>query len=178
MNFTFLVVLITAIATLTFAKYDSTYAELRYFTDLSGFSEVPQIFSEAGGNATLYGNETILQYEISVEGLENATAASISEGEETENGPILVVLFNSTEPSNLIHGVLASGTITNSSLQGPIEGKSLNDMIELMNQNRTYVNINTTKFPQGELRGNIINLDNSSIPAGSINNTSIPVAAE
>jgi hypothetical protein len=63
-------------------------------------------------------------------------------------------------------------------LQGPIEGKSLNDMIELMNQNRTYVNINTTKFPQGELRGNIINLDNSSIPAGSINNTGIPVAAE
>jgi len=176
MNFTLLLILIVAIATLIFAKYDLAYAELRYFTDLSGFSEVPQIFSEAGGNATIYGNETILQYEISVEGLENATSASISEGEETENGPLLVVLLNSTKPSNLIHGVLASGTITNSSLQGSIERKNLKDMIELMNQNRTYVNINTTRFPQGELRGNIISLGNSSVPVGSTNATGIPVA--
>lgn len=178
MNFSFLVILLTAITTVTFPKYESVHAELRYSTDLSGFSEVPQIFSEAGGNATLHGNATILQYEISVEGLENATAVSIREGEETENGPILVILFNSTEPSNSTHGVLTRGTITNSSLQGPIEAKSLNDLFELMNQNRTYVNINTTKFPQGELRGNIISLGNSSVPVVSNNKTSILVAAE
>ena len=172
MNFTFLVVLITAITTVTFAKYESVYAELRYSADLSGFSEVPQIFSKAAGNATLHGNTTILQYEISVEGLENATAASIREGEETENGPVLIILFNSTEPSNSTHVVLTSGTITNSSLQGPIEGKSLDELIKLMNQNRTYVNINTTKFPQGEFRGNIISPGNSSVPVVSNNNAS------
>jgi CHRD domain-containing protein len=163
MNFVFIVIFILVTTTMIFAKYESIYAELRYLTDLSGFSEVPQIFSEAGGNASIRGNETILEYEINVTGLENATMASISEGEETENGPVLAILFNSTVPSKLTHGVLARGTITNSSLLGPIEGKSLTDLVELINENRTYININTTRFSQGELRGNIISINNSNI---------------
>lgn len=179
MNFSRLVFLIATIATLTFVKYDLANAELEFSTDLSGFSEVPQIFSGANGTAILSGNETTLEYEIRVAGLENTTAVHISEGEETENGPILVTLFNSTEPISSIQGVLARGTITNSSLQGPMEGKSVKDLIELMNQNRTYININTTKFPQGELRGNIINTGNTSVPLTTNNsNASIPVAAK
>jgi CHRD domain len=178
MNFVYFVIFSVVSTTVISAKNDLAYAELRYFTDLSGFSEVPQIFSEAGGNATLRGNETILQYEINVEGLENATAVSISQGEETENGPVLAILFNSTGPSNLTHGVLAQGTISNSSLLGPLEGKGLANLIGLMNENRTYININTTKFSQGELRGNIMIIGNSSIPAESLNTTSIPIAGE
>lgn len=163
MNFVFFVIFILVTTTMIFAKYESIYAELRYFTDLSGFSEVPQIFSKAGGNVTLQGNETVLEYEINVTGLENATTASISEGEETENGPVLAILFNSTVPSKLTNGVLARGTITNYSLLGPNEGKSLTDLLELINENRTYININTTRFSQGELRGNIISINNSNI---------------
>lgn len=145
-----------------------TNAELKYSADLSGFSEVPQIFSQGTGIAKIDGNDTILNYQINATGIENITAISINKGEETENGDILVNLSNSKIPKGLNQEMVINGTITNSSLQGPLEGKRIIDLVGLMNQNETYVNINTTKFPLGELRGTIVNLGNSSssVPSG------------
>ncbi len=142
-------------------------AELKYSADLSGFSEVPQIFSQGTGIAKIDGNDTILNYQINASGIENITAISINKGEETENGDILVNLSNSKIPKGLDQEIVINGTITNSSLQGPLAGKRIIDLVGLMNQNETYVNINTTKFPLGELRGTIVNLGNSSISVPS-----------
>ncbi len=147
-------------------------AELEFQADLSGFSEVPQIFSEALGTATVHGNGSVLNYQINATGIDNVTAADIHQGEETENGDILVTLFRSSESTGPPQGVLA-GTITNSSLQGPLTGKSIKDLIDLMNQNRTYVNMYTTKFPTGELRGTIVTRGNLTMEVGT-NNESIP----
>ncbi len=144
-----------------------TNAELKDSADLSGFSEVPQIFSQGTGIAKIDGNDTILNYQINASGIENITAISINKGEETENGDILVNLSNSKIPKGLNQEIVINGTITNSSLQGPLAGKRIIDLVGLMNQNETYVNINTTKFPLGELRGTIVNLVNSSISVPS-----------
>ena len=145
-----------------------TNAELKYSADLSGFSEVPQIFSEGTGIAKIDGNDTMLNYQINATGIENVTAVSINKGEETENGDILVNLSNSKIPNGINQEIVINGTITNSSLQGPLAGKRIIDLVGLMNQNETYVNINTTKFPLGELRGTVVNLGNSSssVPSG------------
>jgi CHRD domain-containing protein len=147
-------------------------AELESLAELSGFSEVPQIFSEALGTATIKGNGTILNYQINVTGIEQVTGAAIHQGEETENGDIVVTLLKANASEAPHNGVLA-GTITNSSLQGPLAGKGMKDFIDLINQNRTYVNINTTKFPNGELRGTIVLRGNVSVDGGT-NNGSMP----
>jgi hypothetical protein len=49
---------------------------------------------------------------------------------------------------------LAQGIIDSSSLQGPVN--NLTSLIELINQNMTYINIHTSKFPEGELRGTVV----------------------
>ena len=153
---------------------ESSFANAKFesLAELSGFSEVPQIFSEALGTATIRGNGTVLNYQINITGLEQVTGADIHQGEETENGDIVVSLFRANASQVPLKGVLA-GTITNSSLQGPLAGKGTKDLIDLINQNRTYVNIYTTKFPNGELRGTIVTTGNMSVN-GSTNNGSMP----
>jgi CHRD domain len=149
-------------------SYGLADADLKYSADLSGFSEVPQIFSQGTGIAKISGNDTILNYQINATGIENVTAVSINKGEETENGQVLVNLSASKIPTGPNQERMIQGIITNSSFQGPLAGKSIKDLVDLMNQNGTYVNINTTKFPQGELRGTIVDLGNStdSAPSG------------
>lgn len=161
---------IIVLAVLTESSFAN--AELESLAELSGFSEVPQIFSEALGTATIRGNGTVLNYHINVTGIDQVTGADIHQGEETENGEIVVTLFRSNASEGLGNGVLA-GTITNSSLQGPLAGKGTKDLIDLINQNRTYVNIYTTKFPNGELRGTIVTRGNVTADDGT-NNGSMP----
>ena len=153
---------------------ESSFANAKFesLAELSGFSEVPQIFSEALGTATIRGNGTVLNYQINITGIEQVTGADIHQGEETENGDIVVTLFRSNASQVPLKGDL-TGTITNSSLQGPLAGKGAKDLIDLINQNRTYVNIYTTKFPNGELRGTIVTTGNVSVN-GSTNNGSMP----
>ena len=164
---------IIVLAVLTESSFAN--AELESLAELSGFSEVPQIFSEALGTATIRGNGTVLNYQINVTGIEQVTGADIHQGEETENGEIVVTLFRSNASEGPRNGVLA-GTITNSSLQGPLAGKGTKDLIDLINQNRTYVNIYTTKFPNGELRGTIVTRGNVTADDGT-NNGSMPTTA-
>ena len=152
---------------------ESSFANAKFesLAELSGFSEVPQIFSEALGTATIRGNGTVLNYQINITGIEQVTGADIHQGEETENGDIVVTLFRSNASQVPLKGDL-TGTITNSSLQGPLAGKGTKDLIDLINQNRTYVNIYTTKFPNGELRGTIVTTGDVSVN-GSTNNGSM-----
>jgi len=50
----------------------------------------------------------------------------------------------------------AAGNLTNmTSAAAP--ATRLEALIDLMNQNMTYINIHTSKFPEGELRGTLTN---------------------
>ncbi|HEX7178953.1 MAG TPA: CHRD domain-containing protein, partial [Nitrososphaeraceae archaeon] len=57
------------------------------------------------------------------------------------------------------YGMIIRGNITDSSLQGPVQGKILGDLISLMNSGDTYVNILTLTHPDGEIRGQIQNTE-------------------
>lgn len=145
----------------------SVNAEVKYSADLSGFSEVPQIFSQGTGIAIIKGNGTLLNYVVNTTGVLNVTAATINKGEETENGEVLVKLLIRNMSVGGNHEGIIKGTINNSSLLGPLAGKSIKDFVDLINQNATYINVNTTKFPQGELRGTIVNNGNSTVITGN-----------
>ena len=161
------IIIITVLTESNFAN-----AELESLAELSGFSEVPQIFSEALGTAAIKGNGTVLNYQINMTGIGQVTEVDIHQGEETENGDIVVTLFRANASEGPLDGVL-EGTITNSSFQGPLAGKGMKDLTDLISQNRTYVNVYTTKFPNGELRGTIVTRGNVSVDSGT-NNGSMP----
>ena len=157
------------------------FAQVNFRADLAGEAEVPPLFSESYGRALVDGNDGSLTYRINVSSLDKVTSASLYKGDPTENGQVLVSLLNLTKPSGIIDGKLVEGTINSSSIipslanltaslpiSEPAAGNltnmtsavptsKLDALIDLMNQNMTYINIHTSKFPDGELRGTLTN---------------------
>jgi hypothetical protein len=75
------------------------------------------------------------------------------------NGGFVVWLYPSAGPALLIpekvHGTLREGVIKTENLVNALVGKELSELISLMASGNTYVNIHTSRFPGGEIRGQI-----------------------
>ena len=130
-------------------------------THMSGSEEVPANQSQAQGQASflLSRNGKSLRYKLAVANIQNVTQAHIHLAPAGTNGPVVVWLYPSGPPAVLIpgssQGVLAEGIITAQSLVGPLAGGSLEDLVDQMLGNNTYVNVHTSQFPPGEIRGQI-----------------------
>jgi hypothetical protein len=75
-------------------------------------------------------------------------------------------------------GVIVTGSFNASDLIGPMQGKTVLDLVDSMKSGDTYVSVDTQKHPTGEIRGQI-ELANSpssnvtsSIKIGNNTNTS------
>ena len=52
---------------------------------------------------------------------------------------------------------MGNGTITSSDLQqGPLVGKQISDLVNLMNNGQAYVNLHTQQNMNGEIRGQVM----------------------
>ena len=136
-------------------------ASRNYRTHLSGAYEVPVRDTQAQGQAILQLNEdgTELHYKLMVANIENVLQAHIHLGPPEATGPIVPWLYPSAPPAQLIpgrvQGVLGEGVITEANLVGPLAGQPLSALIEALENNNAYVNVHTTQFPPGEIRGNL-----------------------
>jgi hypothetical protein len=132
-----------------------------YSTHLSGDLEVPVRDTDAQGQAIFHLSKDgqSISYKLITANIENVTMAHIHIGAPAVNGPVVVWLYPSAPPLQLIpgrsDGVLATGTITAASLRGQLAGQPLSALLELMNRGEAYVNVHTTQFPSGEIRGNL-----------------------
>ncbi len=119
---------------------------LPFSAELSGANEVPANESTASGTATFHYNvKTMeLRYEIAIADIDNVTASHIHNGPAGVNGPVLHLLFSAATGGVFGPGNPISGTVTLSE-----EEQTL-----LMNQG-LYVNVHSTEFPGGEIRGQI-----------------------
>ena len=115
---------------------------------LSGRQEVPPVATSGTGIAHFKLSEdgSALYYALIVENLQNVTAAHIHLAPRGVNGPIVAPL------AVTVNGV-ASGTITEANLTGPLAGRTLRDLVVEMQQDRTYTNVHTAANPGGEIRG-------------------------
>lgn len=153
---------------------DHAFAVKRYpyNAPLSGQNEVPPVESSATGEADFkaLANETI-GYRVNVTGISNASAAHIHQGKEGENGDIIADLLHTptSKDKDTAYGMIFRGNLSDSSLKGPMQGKTLNDLAAAMDSGETYVNVHTTDHPDGEIRGQIVNTEMQEV--GSTNST-------
>lgn len=128
----------------------------KFTAKLSGKEEVPPNDSTATGWAWVKPTNETVGYKVNVTDIDKATAAHIHFGKSGENGPAIVTLFKSDTPTELKNGTLGEGNSTAANLEGPMQGKALTDLVTAMENGTTYVNVHTTDFPDGEIRGQLM----------------------
>jgi hypothetical protein len=132
-----------------------------FVAPLSGAEEVPPVDTRARGLAKfqLSKDGSEIHYKLIVANIENVTQAHIHLAPAGVNGPVVVWLYPVAPPAQLIpgrfNGVLAEGTITEANLVGLLADKTLSDLVDEMRAGNTYVNVHTSQFPPGEVRGQI-----------------------
>jgi hypothetical protein len=57
----------------------------------------------------------------------------------------------------MVSGLLSEGNITSANFEGPLASKQLSDLLSSMDSMGIYVNVHTTQYPDGEIRGQISN---------------------
>jgi len=130
-------------------------AQTRFKADLNGNQEVPPVKTDAVGDFKLTIYKRSLSFELNVSGLMNPTGAHIHKGKRGENGPPVAGLFGGPAKEGAFSGILAEGSITEESLLGELQGKTVADLVRLLKSGNAYVNIHTGTFPEGEIRGQI-----------------------
>jgi len=140
-----------------------------YTAPLSGGEEVPPRTTPASGQATFQvsADGQSLTYSVTVQNIANVTMGHIHLGAKGANGDIVLPLVPMVPPAGgPKSGVIGQGTATAAQLVGPLQGKTLADLVAEMDAGNTYVNIHTGAggaaatlqpgdLPPGELRGQI-----------------------
>ena len=143
---------------LTFSVIPQVLGQEAFTAELSGEDELPPVNTDANGTITVQGNNQSLSYQLAVSDMKNVTATHIHFGNDDENGKVVVTLLKTENPSGLEMETLG-GNFTDQNVQGPLAGLPLDQLIGFMGNGSTYVNVHSTEFPLGEIRGQIEELD-------------------
>jgi len=101
-----------------------------------------------------------LTYKLIVANIDNVTMAHIHLAPVGQvNGPPVLWLYPENPPAQLIpgtfNGILYERTVTAANLVGPLAGMTLEDLRAAIQEGRTYVNVHTSQYPPGEIRGQL-----------------------
>lgn len=157
------VFLVISLVTLLGTTILSTNTQAVKFTaSMSGDQVAPPTESSMNGTASFRttSHDTVIKYKIKVSGSSDVTSADIHLGEKGQNGETVVDLLKDSKKNGIRQETSIRGNITSSDLKGSLEGKVLTDLILAMKNGTTYVNIDTPYQDYGEIRGQIITLDN------------------
>jgi hypothetical protein len=135
---------------------------------MTGAMERPEpVETNANGLAIFWLNEDMSEmcYMAYVANLTDVNQGHIHAVEgENQTGPPVVWLFpeGSTQPmvkSGETDGLLVMGTFTEEDFVGPLEGMTMADLVDMLEDQTVYVNFHTEAHPMGEIRGefNVLN---------------------
>lgn len=137
-------------------------------TQLQGFEEVPAISTPATGrfSARINHEEETISYELSYTGLQGSiTQAHIHFAQEGVNGAIVIFLCSNlgngpagtqscpASPGS-ISGVADAGDVLAVPAQG-IGAGQMHKILRAIRSGIAYVNVHSTLFPGGEIRGQL-----------------------
>jgi hypothetical protein len=147
------------------------YAQNEKFkAQLKGKNEVPPVTSMATGKAKFKVKDDTITSNINITGITDVTMAHIHAGIKGQNGEPVVDLLKTGNQNKTQGGIIIKGQIKASDLQGPMAGKTLQDLQTAMGDEKAYVNIHTGKNPNGEIRGQI-KVSGGNATSGTQNNT-------
>jgi large exoprotein involved in heme utilization and adhesion len=136
-------------------------AELRAAT-LRGFQEVPAISTEAVGLFAAFVSDDAIAYTLTYSDLEGGTviAAHIHLGQFSVNGAIVIHFCGTggkpacpTPPAVLTATATAADVVAQAG-QGIAAG-DIHAVVRALRAGKTYVNVHTSAYPGGEIRGQI-----------------------
>jgi prepilin-type processing-associated H-X9-DG protein len=130
----------------------------QYTAELTGEEEVPPVDTSASGSANIVfvdgHSRWFLLTVRRVRGLTGpATGAHIHLGPVGVNGPVVVDYSTGVL---LDTGFLAINLHTDEDLAGPLEGMTLQDLKDVIDEGNGYINVHTELNPGGEIRGQIV----------------------
>ena len=133
-------------------------SSLKYQINVTSLDKVTSV--------SLYKGDSSENGQLLVSLLNSTKPSGLIDGKLVEgtinSSSILAPLANLT--TNAAFNLPPSGNMTNTTSTVPASGNmtaasppvsKLEALIDLMNQNMTYINIHTSKFPDGELRGSL-----------------------
>jgi hypothetical protein len=139
---------------------------------LKSYNEVPAVSSPAAGRfeATYDEVSGAISYELSYSGLEGEVRqAHIHFGQQGVNGGIMVWLCQSATPfidpaalapqcvgpnAGTVRGLIQSPNVLAVTAQG-IDKEDFDEFVKAIRVGAAYVNVHSTRFPGGELRGQL-----------------------
>ncbi len=131
---------------------------LHFNASLSGKNEVPARDTKAVGEAivTISKDGSSVHYKVIVANIENVVASHFHMAPANANGGVVKGIFQNPnpQPSGRMNGILAEGDITAADLTGALAG-NLAGFIEAIRSGNIYVNVHTTAYPGGEIRGQL-----------------------
>ena len=147
----------------------SSTGQQTFTATMTGSEEVPPKNTQATGSAKFVSSSdgNSMTYRIRVAHINGVTMAHIHSGSIGKNGPIVVTLFKSATPTGPVNGPLSQGTITSANLEGPLKGKTISDLVKLINDGKAYANVHTQQNPKGEIRGQISTSTSASTSPGN-----------
>jgi hypothetical protein len=142
----------------------------KYMATLSGAEEVPARDTTGTGSATIQvsADGMSITYTLSVQNINNVIMAHIHTAAKGVNGPVVVPLIAQRQPGGgPTSGMIGQGTLTAKDLVGPLQGKTIADLVAAMDSGGAYVNVHTDDgvaptntgagdFPGGEIRGQVV----------------------
>jgi hypothetical protein len=157
-------IMVTCLGTLTVisAAYAQKQVTFTFGDKLEGKNEVPPVTTTAiggvGFNLSSVGSQIVYRIQaLDENGSFNVTAADIHQGKAGNNGPRIAALTIIPCTIDFCGApmYIGQGELTASSLQGPLLGKPLSDLVSLMENGGAYVSVHTQHHPEGEIRGQI-----------------------
>jgi hypothetical protein len=155
-KYMYLMVVASALTSLILLGATSAYAQNeKYRAKLDGNNEVPPQETPAEGVINFKTKGDMLTWKSNITGLSEASGFHIHQGSAGQNGDVIVDLLKQSKHSETPKGMIMRGNVTATSLQGPMQGKTLDDLKTAMGSGNTYVNLHTTDHPDGLIRGQL-----------------------
>jgi hypothetical protein len=155
------VILVSVVAALVGSTASAGNNGRTFTASLNGFNETPSISTTGRGSFRLTINASTISYRLTYSRLENPAAqAHIHFGDRDVAGGVIAFLCGGGDkPACPATGGTVTGTIDAADVVGPndqgIEAGSFAELVRAIRANHTYVNVHTSRFPAGEIRGEI-----------------------
>lgn len=153
-------VLVALLGTVSFSSPASAaHANRNFGAILMSGNENPA--SDAGAMGIAYfttnNDGSAINYSVYFWNITDPQAGHIHVGNAKTNGPVVVTLFDgkTTSIKGNYSGMIATGTIMAKDFSGPMQGKTMNDLLTEMKNGNTYANFHSIKDPGGTARGQI-----------------------